>query len=119
LTSKKSIETPPSEDSNIWSLIIDEYNLLVLTHDGRVYIKIQKGIYCLPQEGIIANELLRRRLALHWYHPTKHMHGLWKHEICPVWFSLVVGDFGIKCVGRKNTKHLITAIKKKYEISSD
>jgi hypothetical protein len=25
--------------------VIDDYNLLDLVHDGRVYIKIQKGVY--------------------------------------------------------------------------
>jgi hypothetical protein len=41
--------------------VIDEYNLLDLAHDGRVYIiEIQKGMYGLPQAGILANELLQR-----------------------------------------------------------
>jgi hypothetical protein len=35
--------------------IIDEFGLLELAHDGRVYIEVQKGIYGLPQEGILAN----------------------------------------------------------------
>jgi hypothetical protein len=38
--------------------IIDEFGLLELAHDGRVYIEIQKGMYGLPQSDILANELL-------------------------------------------------------------
>jgi hypothetical protein len=48
-----------------------------------------------------------------------HTRGLWKHDTHPVWFSLVVDDFGIKYIGRKNAEHLMTSIKKKYAISSD
>jgi hypothetical protein len=73
----------------------------------------------LPQVGILTNELLQRRLAVDGYHPTEHIHGLWKHETRPAWFSLVVDGFSIKYVGRENAEHLMTSIKKKYEISSD
>jgi hypothetical protein len=45
--------------------IIDEFGLLELAHDGRVYIEIQKGVYGLPQAGILANELLQQSLALY------------------------------------------------------
>jgi hypothetical protein len=99
--------------------IIDEYGLLELAHDGRVYIEIQKGMYGLPQSGIIVNELLQRKLALDGYRPTKHTHGLWKHETRPVWFSLVVDKFGIKYIGHNNAEHLMTSIKKNYAISKD
>jgi hypothetical protein len=34
--------------SSIPQEIINEYNLLELAHDGRVYIAIQKGMYSLP-----------------------------------------------------------------------
>jgi hypothetical protein len=47
------------------------------------------------------------------------MHGLSKHKTRPVWFSLVVDDFGIHYAGRENAEHLTTSIKKKYDISSD
>jgi hypothetical protein len=83
----------------------------------KVYIKIQKYMYGLPQAGILANKLLQKRLAVYGYHPTEHTHGLWKHETRQVWFSLVVDDFGIKYVGCQNAEHLMTSIKKIYEIS--
>jgi hypothetical protein len=37
--------------------VIDEYELDELAVDGKVYIEIQKGMYGLPQSGILANEL--------------------------------------------------------------
>jgi hypothetical protein len=39
--------------------VIDEYHLNNLAVDGKVYIEIQKGMYGLPQAGILANELLQ------------------------------------------------------------
>jgi hypothetical protein len=43
--------------------IIDQYQLLPLVHNGYVYIEIRKGMYGLPQAGIIANNKLRKHLA--------------------------------------------------------
>jgi hypothetical protein len=84
---------------------IDKYDLLNLAQDGKVYIEIQKGMYGLPQAGILANELLQRNLA-------KHTHGLWTHDTRPISFSLVVDDFGVKYVGREHAEHLMACIKK-------
>jgi hypothetical protein len=60
---------------------IDKYDLIELAQDGKVYIEIQKGMYVLPQAGILANELLQRNSAKDGYQPTKHTHGLWKHVV--------------------------------------
>jgi hypothetical protein len=37
--------------------IIEQYNLLPLVSDGHVYIEVQKGMYGLPQAGILAKQL--------------------------------------------------------------
>jgi hypothetical protein len=34
---------------------IDKYDLDELEQDGKVYIEIQKGMYGLPQAGILTN----------------------------------------------------------------
>jgi hypothetical protein len=98
---------------------IEKYDLNELAQDGKVYIEIQKGMYGLPQAGILANKLLQRNLAQDGYCPTTHTHGLWTHDTHPISFSLVVDDFGVKYVGREHAEHLMTCIKKKYNISSD
>jgi hypothetical protein len=74
---------------------IDKYDLLNLAQDGKVYIKIRKGMYGLPHAGILANELSQRNLAKDGYRPTKHTHGLWTHDTRPISFLLVVDDFGV------------------------
>jgi hypothetical protein len=96
---------------------IDKYDLNELAQDGKVYIEIQKGMYGLPHAGILANKLLQHNLAKDGYHPTNHRHGLWTHNTRPISFSLVVDDFGVKYVGREHAEHLMTCIKKNYNIS--
>jgi hypothetical protein len=99
--------------------VIDKCGLLELAHDGRVYIKNQKGMHPLAQAGILANESLQRLLALDGYRPTDHTRGVWKNETRPVWLSLVVEDFGINYISHDNAEHLMDSIKKNYDISID
>jgi hypothetical protein len=98
---------------------IDKYDLIKLAQERKVYIEIQKGMYGLPQAGILANELLQRNLAKDGNRPTQHTHGLWTQDTRPISFSLVVDDFGVKYVGREHAEHLMECIKKNYNISSD
>ena len=66
------------------------------TNDGKLYVEFSKGMYGLPQAGIIAQELLEDRLGKHGYSQSKHTLGLWTHKLRPVAFSLIVDDFGAK-----------------------
>jgi hypothetical protein len=86
---------------------IEKYDLIELSQDRKVYIEIQKGMYGLPQAGIIANELLQRNIARDGNRPTQHTHGLWTHDTHPISFSLVVDHFGVKYVGREHAEHLM------------
>ena len=57
--------------------VIQEYNLHnIMEPDGSVYIKIILGMYGLPHAGLIANELLEKRLNQHGYHQSKLVPGL-------------------------------------------
>jgi hypothetical protein len=56
--------------------IIDKYKLGDKAKNGYIYIRIDKGMYGLPQSGRLANNLLVKRLTPHGYHPVKHTHGL-------------------------------------------
>jgi hypothetical protein len=42
---------------------IDEYKLNKLAHNSWIYFEMRYGMYGLPQAGILANKLLRDRLA--------------------------------------------------------
>ena len=58
--------------------IIAEYNLKNKVHsNGFVYIEIQKVMYGLPQDSMLAIKLLKRRLAQHGYYEVCHTPGYW------------------------------------------
>ncbi len=74
--------------------VIKYYNLRdKATPDGYVYCEIQKEMYGLPQAGIIAQKLLKEQLQKHGYCQSQMTLGLWKHDTCPISFSLVINNF--------------------------
>ena len=105
--------------SDIPNNIIDLYKLHDIAHDGYVYVRIQKGMYGLPQAGIIAQQLLEKRLQANGYHQSKINPGFRTHAWCPICFALCVDDFGVKYVGKAHADHLIQTLKGHYEISMD
>ena len=106
--------------SDIPQEVIDEYKLRDLaTPDGSVHIEATKGMYGLPQAGILANELLEKRLNEHGYRQSKLVPGLWKHDWRPIQFTLVVDDFGVKYVGKEHALHLRDVLEKQYKVTKD
>jgi len=105
--------------ANIPQTIIDQYNLQDIALNGVVYIKIQKGMYGLPQVGCIANDQLIPILATAGYHQAEHTPSLFTHEWRPITFSLVFDDFDIKYVGKEHADHLIKTLEAKHTISQD
>ena len=98
---------------------IDEYDLNTKVKDGYVYMKIIKGMYGLPQAGILANKLLKERLSEHGYYEVQHTPGLFTHKYRPVWFTLVVDDFGVKYIGKEHADHLFSVLRQYYEVEID
>jgi hypothetical protein len=96
------------------------YNLRKLaTLDGYVYVRVQKGMYGLPQAGIIAQQLLESRLVANGYRQSTVTPGFWKHDWQPIAFALCVDDFGVKYVGIEHAKHLLQALNTHYTTSHD
>ena len=77
---------------------------------GLIYMQICKGMYGLPQAGILANELLQTRLNKEEYVQSEHVPGLWKHTTDPLKFTLVVDDFGIHYIDPEYAKKLIKVL---------
>jgi len=93
--------------SDIPDKVIDKYKLREKAiPEGSIYIKAKRGMYGLPQSGLLANKLLEKRLNKHRYRQSKLVPGLWNHDTRPVPFMLVVKDFGVKYVGEENANHL-------------
>ena len=100
--------------------VIEHYKLKEKANkDGMVFVEIRKGMYGLPQAGLLAQELLEQRLNKHGYFQSTRTPGLWTHKWRPVQFTLVVDDFGIKYVGEDNLQHLTSILREHYEISID
>jgi hypothetical protein len=99
--------------------IIEQYKLKEIEKDGYVYVEIRRGMYGLPQAGIIAQELLEKRLNARGYHQSKFTPGLWTHETRSIKFALVVDDFGIKYKNEEDAQHLIESLTPHYKITTD
>ena len=99
--------------------IIDKYNLTNIAHNRKVFINIRKGIYGLPQAGMISHDILKNHLEKHICQPVKYTPRLWTHKSRPIYFILIVGDFVIKYVGKKYAEHLIQALQEWYKITID
>jgi hypothetical protein len=76
-------------------------------------------MYGLHQAGIIANQLLAHRLAIHGWHQTKFTPGLWHHVTRPIHLTILVDDFGVQYVGQEHDQHLIDALKTDIIVSKD
>jgi hypothetical protein len=99
--------------SNMPEDVIAHYQLLnITTQDGYVYCEICQGIYVLLQVGIIAQELLAKKVKEHGYNQSKTAPGMWTHEWCPIIFSLVIKDFGVKYIEEEHAQHLIQTVQK-------
>ena len=73
-------------------------------------------MYALPQAGILANKLLRHHLKPFNFYKVDHTPGLWRHKTLPVFFTLVVNNFGIQYVDKRHALHLVEALQKLYDL---
>jgi hypothetical protein len=99
--------------------IVNTYNLREMAVDGWVYIEIRKGLYGFKQAGLLANQLLQKRLAPFGYYLARHTPGLWLHNTRSIAFSLIVDNSNVKYVGKENTEHLRNASLRSYELTTD
>lgn len=82
-------------------------------------VEIRKGIYGLPQAGILAKRLLDERLLAGGYYPAPHTSGLYLHREHSISFTLWVDDFGIKYTRRSDVDHLTALLNHYYEFTID
>ena len=99
--------------------IVQQYNLHGVASNGWVYMDIHKDMICLKQQTtlqITTSSSASPSLAM----PSlPEPPPLWKHGTKDITFSLVVDNFGLQYGGKKNSDHLIQALKKLYTISVD
>ena len=71
----------------------------------------------LQKYGRIAHDKSKKHLEKHGYEPVKLAPGLWTHKSGPVYFTLIVYDFGTKYVVKQHTEHIIQALQQLYKIT--
>jgi hypothetical protein len=57
-------------------------------------------------------------LAPFGYYPVRHTPGMWLHKTRPIAFSLIMGNFAIKYVGKQNEHHLRKELLRSYELTT-
>ena len=75
---------------------VGKYNLKEKAHNGKMFSRVNKWVYVLPQSGKIAYDALVKHLEPYGYRPSIKTPGLWTHYSWTISFTLVVHGFGVK-----------------------
>ena len=121
------LNTPMERPDYMWLKISDIPNNIIKQYklnekvnpNGYVYVKIQKGMYGLPQAESISQQLLDKWLNAKGYYQRKITPGLWTHKWRLISFALCVDAFGVKYVGQEHAEHLLTKINEHYDTSHE
>jgi hypothetical protein len=87
--------------------------------NGRTIVAVRKGMYGLPNAGLLAQDQLITHLRKDDYHQCPHTPCLFKHATRDIIFCLVVDDFGIKYKKEEDRDHLFETLRKHYTITID
>ena len=97
--------------------VINYYKLQdKVTTDGWLHHKIRKAIYGLKESGKLANIKLQTVLASEGYKLCRFTHGLYRHEARNITFSLVVDNFGVRYINKRDAFYLIKTLKRKIRL---
>ena len=80
-----------------------------------VYVEVRRGMYGLPQAGIIANKQLEKFLQPLGYYQSTKTPRLWLHMSKQISFMLIVDDFFISYTNRKDADQLKQALQRHYK----
>ena len=78
----------------------------------------RKGVYRLPQAGIISQDQLVEVLEPFGYLPMLVTSLLLHNKVCTISFMLVIDDLGLKYTRENNPKHLLNALLSKYKVKT-
>ena len=95
---------------------MEKYGLDKFVHDGMVLFQIDKGMYGLPQAGLLAQQRLVTHLGEHGYAQAPHNPCTFRHQERQTAFTLVVDDFGVKYRSKEDADHLIETLEKLYKV---
>jgi hypothetical protein len=99
--------------------IIEEFQLEAYLIDGYYYFEVMKGMYGLPQSGLLAQQRLIKHLEKSEYIQSTVVPCLFNHPSNGVTFVLVVDDFGIKFTNIEGRDHFLNTLRSLYKITTD
>ena len=73
----------------------------------------------ITRSRLLANKLPKTCIKKHDYIDGNHTPGLFKHQTRPMWFTLTLNDFGIKCIDTHNALHLLNILKSQHKKEID
>jgi hypothetical protein len=75
---------------DIFNEVINKYKLREkATKNSSIYVRAKRGMYGLPQAGLLAKKLLKKCLNKHGYQQSKLAPVFWKHDTRPIQFTLL------------------------------
>jgi hypothetical protein len=99
--------------------IIEEYDLGKYFINEMIRLQVNKGIYGLPQAGLLAQNRFIVHIAEHGYIQSDVVPCLFRHATNDVTFVLVVDDFGIKYQNDAGRDYFLDTLKLLYKITID
>jgi len=97
----------------------DRYKDKIRWRGDRALVRIDKGIYGLPQAGKLAQDDLIPLLESGGYYQCKNTPLLFKHTTRAISFVLVVDDFSVKYSHHADALHLMEVLGHKYKYTVD
>ena len=123
-----SEDLPPGE-SEYLSLLVshfpldcrEEFGIANLSETTIIYYQILKGLYGMPQAGLLYQTGLIKHLSQYGYHMSLTTPCLFYHDTSAVKFLLWVDDFIIKYKrsDQASIDHLLNCLRQKYTITVD
>jgi hypothetical protein len=99
-----------------------ELGMADLPDDASVLWEINKGLYGMPQAGLLAKTELNKLLSANGYNECVFTQGLYKHKTRNISFTVWVDDFLIKFkrgTDKKDINHLLDVLRSKYKFKID
>jgi hypothetical protein len=90
-----------------------------LARGGRLLVRVDKGIYGLPQAGRLARDRLVAHLAKAGYSEAPHVPSLFSHTDGRILFVLTVDDFDIAYERDEDLQKLLAHLRGLYEVTVD
>jgi hypothetical protein len=98
---------------------LSKYNLADFLTNNSVLFRVDKGMYGLPQAGLLAKQELEEHLAAGGYHQSPTVPCLFVHDTNGVMFSLVVDDFGVTYTDPAGAEHLHQHLAQRYPLRAN